>query len=94
MINNGTWQALKDVLEEGIDLSIGSAFTDGIDKGLDSAATSRQRRIEWRSWIGTGKFDVVEFVAKFFFLSLSRVIDTASFTTGRLILKGWRWHIS
>ena len=82
MLCNGTWQALKDVLEEGIDLSIGSAFTDGIDKGLDSAATSRQRRIEWRSWIGTGKFDVVEFVA-----SLNVVIDTARVTTGRLILK-------
>ena len=89
MLCNGTWQALKDVLEEGIDLSIGSAFTDGIDKGLDSAATSRQRRIEWRSWIGTGKFDVVEFVG-----SLNVVIDTARVTTGRLILKSWRRHIS
>jgi len=28
---NGTWQALKDVLDEAIDLSIGSALTDGID---------------------------------------------------------------
>ena len=88
MLSNGTWQALKDVLEEGIDLSIGSAFTDGIDKGLDSAATSRQQ-IEWRSWIGTGKFDVVEFVA-----SLNVVIDTARVITGRLILKSWRRHIS
>ena len=42
VINNGTWQALKDVLEEGIDLSIGSALTDGIDKELDIAATRRQ----------------------------------------------------
>ena len=88
MLCNGTWQALKDVLEEGIDLSIGSALTDGIDKGLDSAATSRQRRIEWRSWIGTGKFDVVEFVA-----NLNKVIDTAIVTAGRLILKVWRRHI-
>jgi len=29
-----------------------------------------------------------------FILSLNRVIDTASVTTGRLILKGWRWHFS
>jgi len=28
---NGTWQALKDVLDEAINLSIGSALTDGID---------------------------------------------------------------
>ena len=28
---NGTWQALKEVLDEAIDLSIGSALTDGID---------------------------------------------------------------
>jgi|TARA_B000000557_G_C20367592_1_gene272344 hypothetical protein len=42
VISNGTWQALKDVLEEGIDLSIGSVFTDVIDKELDSAATRRQ----------------------------------------------------
>ena len=42
VISNGTWQALKDVLEEGIDLSIGSALTDGIDKELDIAATRRQ----------------------------------------------------
>ena len=28
---NGTWHALKDVLDEAIDLSIGSALTDGID---------------------------------------------------------------
>ena len=28
---NGTWQALKDVMDEAIDLSIGSALTDGID---------------------------------------------------------------
>ena len=28
---NGTCQALKDVLDEAIDLSIGSALTDGID---------------------------------------------------------------
>ena len=26
-----TWQDLKDVLDEAIDLSIGSALTDGID---------------------------------------------------------------
>jgi len=39
LLSNGAWQALKDVLEEVIDLSIGSALTDGIDKGLDSAAT-------------------------------------------------------
>ena len=37
--------------------------------------------MQWRSWIGTGKFDVVDFVAKFL-LSLNRVIDTASATTG------------
>ena len=42
VISNGTWQALKDVLEEGIDLSIGSALTDGIDKELDSASRRRQ----------------------------------------------------
>ena len=83
---------MKDVLEEGIDLSIGSALTNGIDKELDSAATRRQRRMQWRSWIGTGKFDVVEFVAKLSF-SLNRVIDITSVTTGRLILKGWRRHI-
>ena len=67
MLSNGTWQALKHVLEEGIDLSIGSALTDGIDKELDRAATRRQLRMQWRSWIGTGKFDVVEFVAEFVF---------------------------
>ena len=89
MVSNGTCQALRDVLEEGIDLSIGSALTDGIDKELDRAATRGQRRMQLRSWIGTGKYDVVEFVGKFS-LSLNRVINTASVTTGRLILKGWR----
>jgi len=42
VLSNGTCQALKDVLEEGIDLSIGSALTDGIDKELESVATRRQ----------------------------------------------------
>tara|TARA_B100001029_G_C15018937_1_gene429229 strand:- start:1117 stop:1245 length:129 start_codon:yes stop_codon:yes gene_type:complete len=42
VFSNGIWQALKDVLEEAIDLSIGSALTDGIDRELESVATRRQ----------------------------------------------------
>ena len=28
---NGTWEALKEIMDEAIELSIGSALTDGID---------------------------------------------------------------
>ena len=31
MLGSGTWHVLKDVLDEAIELSIGSALTDGID---------------------------------------------------------------
>ena len=31
MLGSGTWHVLKDVLDEAIELSIGSALIDGID---------------------------------------------------------------
>jgi hypothetical protein len=31
VLGSGTWHVLKDVLDEAIELSIGSALTDGID---------------------------------------------------------------
>ena len=47
---NGTWQALKDVLDEAIDLRIGSALTVGIDNDDRNwrAGYAQAMRIQWR----------------------------------------------